>query len=374
MSNVVSICIDNRYVNAVRDSYNYISSLLIVITILFALGNIFNIEIFRLPLNIMYSYASIIIICGLVLLLNESTTKYIQLILSLVCFGILISNSVIAIENYLSLQGFLVAFITVIIIDYYLLSMEKINLSNVNIAPSVMKVIYDIFVCVIPIVCSGIIQWLNYNMYHQSIFDGILYFTYKVVAIFNSPITILLIIGLISACWLLGMNGASSINGLFRPFLMLLAMSNLMTGSDYIVTEQFFDMIWMGGSGSLLSCYFALLVSNSIESKQIADNSKSVIFFNINEPILYSVPVIGNKNMMLPFVIVPFVFAYIQYSAMANGVVPPPNGVIIPWITPPVLSGIIITGSIRGGVLQILNLLIGTLIYLPFVYRNFEKN
>lgn len=374
MSSVVGICIDNRYVNAVRDSYNYISSLLIVITILFALGNIFNVEIFRLPLNIMYSYASIIIICGLVLLLNDGITKYIQLILSLVSFGILISNSVIAIENYLSLQGFIVAFITVIIIDYYLLSMEKMKYLNTSIAPSVMKIVYDIFVCAIPIGCSAIIQWLNYNIYHQSIFDGILYITYRVVVLFNSPITILLIIGLISMCWIYGINGASSINGLFRPFLMLLAMSNLMAGSENIITEQFFDMIWMGGSGSLLSCYFALVISNSIESKQIANNSKAVIFFNINEPILYSLPVIGNKNMMLPFIIVPFVFGYIQYITMVNGIVPSPTGVIIPWITPPVLSGLIITGSIRGGVLQIFNLLIGTLIYLPFVYRNFEKD
>jgi PTS system cellobiose-specific IIC component len=41
--------------------------------------------------------------------------------------------------------------------------------------------------------------------------------------------------------------------------------------------------------------------------------------------------------------------------------------VFIPWTLPPVLSGFIVTGHLSGSVMQLLNLLIGAMLYLPFM-------
>ena len=43
------------------------------------------------------------------------------------------------------------------------------------------------------------------------------------------------------------------------------------------------------------------------------------------------------------------------------------TGVFIPWTLPPVISGFIVTGHLSGSVMQILNLLIGAMLYLPFM-------
>ncbi|EPN5138797.1 PTS lactose transporter subunit IIC, partial [Enterobacter hormaechei] len=43
------------------------------------------------------------------------------------------------------------------------------------------------------------------------------------------------------------------------------------------------------------------------------------------------------------------------------------TGVFIPWTLPPVISGFIVTGHLSGSVMQLINLLIGAMLYLPFM-------
>jgi PTS system cellobiose-specific IIC component len=74
-----------------------------------------------------------------------------------------------------------------------------------------------------------------------------------------------------------------------------------------------------------------------------------------------------NPIMLIPFNLVPLVLVTIQYVAMKIGAVAVTTGVFIPWTLPPVLSGFIVTGHLSGSVMQILNLLIGAMLYLPFM-------
>ena len=56
----------------------------------------------------------------------------------------------------------------------------------------------------------------------------------------------------------------------------------------------------------------------------------------------------------------------VSYFSMASGIVPFCSGVQLPWTTPVVVSGFLTTGW-RGSVLQIILLIIGVFIYMPFV-------
>jgi Phosphotransferase system cellobiose-specific component IIC len=40
---------------------------------------------------------------------------------------------------------------------------------------------------------------------------------------------------------------------------------------------------------------------------------------------------------------------------------------MLPWTTPPIISGWLTTGSWRGAALQIVEIIIGIMIYLPFI-------
>lgn len=45
----------------------------------------------------------------------------------------------------------------------------------------------------------------------------------------------------------------------------------------------------------------------------------------------------------------------------------------VTWTTPTILSGYIATGSIRGSIMQIINIIIGIFVYMPFI-KKYDKN
>ncbi|UPU40072.1 PTS sugar transporter subunit IIC [Erysipelothrix sp. Poltava] len=57
--------------------------------------------------------------------------------------------------------------------------------------------------------------------------------------------------------------------------------------------------------------------------------------------------------------------ALITYFAMASGLVPLTRSVAT-WTMPPVISGFLTTGSIRGSILQVILIALDILLYLPF--------
>jgi cellobiose PTS system EIIC component len=74
-----------------------------------------------------------------------------------------------------------------------------------------------------------------------------------------------------------------------------------------------------------------------------------------------------NPLMFIPFLLVPVVLTVTSYLALSLGIVPK-TVAIVPWTTPPIISGYLVTGgSWSGIVLQLVNLTIATLMYIPFL-------
>ncbi len=177
----------------------------------------------------------------------------------------------------------------------------------------------------------------------------------------------------LTSLWSVGINSGSMINGILRPFWLNNQTENIAALQQglplpHVITEQFFDMIWMGGSGVTLGLLIAMIItSKSRQNKAIAKLSFVPGCFNINEPVLFGLPVILNPIMLIPFNLVPLVMITTQYIAMSLDLVARPTGVVIPWTTPPVISGFLITGSLTGSLMQIVNLIIAALLFYPFV-------
>ena len=135
-----------------------------------------------------------------------------------------------------------------------------------------------------------------------------------------------------------------------------------------IVTKPFLDIfVFMGGSGASICLLVALLVaSKNNGSRRLAEISFVPGLFNINEILLFGLPVILNPIFFLPFILVPLVLTSTSYLAVYFGLVPVPVRELA-WTTPPILGGYFATGSLFGSLLQAFNLGLGTLIYIPFV-------
>lgn len=178
---------------------------------------------------------------------------------------------------------------------------------------------------------------------------------------------------MISLFWFFGIHGDSIVSSVMGPIWQTLSAQNLAQTQEglaatNIITQQFRDVYLIAGgtgfTGALLISIF--MVAKSTRLKQLAKLASPAAIFNINEPVIFGLPIVLNPLMLIPFLLTPMVLCTITYVVIALGWVPPTSGVAIPWTTPIFISGFLTTG-ISGVVLQAVNLVVATAIYTPFV-------
>ncbi|MCF8779186.1 EAL domain-containing protein [Vibrio sp. IRLE0018] len=138
-----------------------------------------------------------------------------------------------------------------------------------------------------------------------------------------------------------------------------------------ILTSNFYDIYaGIGGAGNTLSlviCMVLLTKHKAYRSLGLAVLLLSV--FNINEPVIFGLPIMFNPILIVPFLLVPVFGLVVAYYATFFGLVPPISAVIS-WMSPPIWSGYIATGGhLSAAILQIIIILAGILIYYPFFRR-----
>lgn len=179
----------------------------------------------------------------------------------------------------------------------------------------------------------------------------------------------------IQLLWFIGLHGQNIVFAVFNPIYIAATFANLEATTagepvPYIITGTFITAF-------VSMSFFSLVVATAISAKsaQLKAVSKVSIppaIFNISEPMVFGAPVMLNVMIVIPWVINMVVYLLIPYVMMVTGICPPPTGADIPWTVPPIISGWLVTGSPMGAVAQIINIVVGTFIFLPFV-RIYDK-
>ncbi len=89
--------------------------------------------------------------------------------------------------------------------------------------------------------------------------------------------------------------------------------------------------------------------------------------FNINEPIIFGMPVVYNPILAIPFMLAPIVSASIAFLAVSSGLV---GKAIVqtPWPSPAGLGAFVGSGGdIKAGILAIVCVLVSFAIWFPFI-------
>lgn len=184
---------------------------------------------------------------------------------------------------------------------------------------------------------------------------------------------VLIAMGFQHVFWFFGINGGSIVGSIMQPILTPLSMENLaayQAGNPlpHVINQQFYDLFTtFGGAGSTLSMVIAMVLF--CKSKRIKDLSRisfAPALFGINEPIIFGLPIVLNPMILIPFLLTPLINILVSYFVMLSGLVPFCSGVSLPWTTPVIISGFLTTGW-RGALLQLILLIGGIFIYMPFV-------
>ncbi|WP_179395940.1 PTS sugar transporter subunit IIC [Lacticaseibacillus absianus] len=189
-------------------------------------------------------------------------------------------------------------------------------------------------------------------------------------------------IALVSLFWFVGIHGANVVNSVISPLWLMNTDANRvlfkaghldLEHGGHIISQGFIDnFVYMGGGGATLGLVLAigLLVVMRRASKQLEILAPLTItpgLFNINEPTMFGLPIVLNTTLLIPFIVAPMINAVTTYFAMKTGIVPLATGVLVPWTMPPVLSGFLATNSWTGSLLQLINIVLDVLVYLPFL-------
>lgn len=188
------------------------------------------------------------------------------------------------------------------------------------------------------------------------------------------------IVGLQSLLFWAGIHGPNVVNGVATPMMMANTLDNqalLDAGQSLLnnpaakfMTMQVNDVfVKSGGCGLTLGLIIAsYMVAKSEQLTSLIKMATVPGIFNINEPIIFGLPIVFNPFLLVPFILVPLVALIITYAAMMIGFLSPMGAVQVPWTTPPIIAGLLLDGW-QGAVIQIINLVMAVLVYLPFVKK-----
>ncbi len=232
-----------------------------------------------------------------------------------------------------------------------------------------------IFPCLFAIVIFAIINLIFVSIFNVS---GIQEFFIIICSsifdhIGNEFIRGLLFILISSILWFFGIHGSNILEGVaekyFIPVIFQNAAANF-AGEEVtqIVSKTFIDVfVLMGGCGTTLCLLISLFIFSKRRcNKRLSKYAIIPMLFNINETMVFGLPIIFNTYFLIPFILTPLTCYIISYLATYWHLVPIAISEVN-WTTPVLLGGYATTHSIAGSLLQLCNLIAGVFIYMPFI-------
>ncbi|EKT58257.1 PTS N,N'-diacetylchitobiose transporter subunit IIC [Providencia burhodogranariea] len=186
-----------------------------------------------------------------------------------------------------------------------------------------------------------------------------------------------------SLLWFFGIHGSLALTALDSGIMTPWALENVSLFTQYgsvdaaIAAGKSFHMwakpmldsyVFLGGTGATLGLIIAIFIaSRRADHRQVAKLALPASIFQINEPIIFGLPIIMNPVMFIPFILIQPLLAGIMVAAYYLGIIPPVTN-IAPWTMPTGLGAFFNTnGSIAALLLALFNLGVSVLVYLPFV-------
>lgn len=170
-----------------------------------------------------------------------------------------------------------------------------------------------------------------------------------------------------------GIHG-TSLTSWFIPLLTSASAANLEAyaagmEATYIVDRAVFDMTQIGGIGSTLAIAVMLaLFAKSKRLKQVGRVAVVPQLFNINEPVLFGMPILLNPVCFIPYILGTFVSTTGTYIAVATGFIGHSNGTQVSWCIPTYISTALTnTTPLRAVIFLVAMTVVIGLIWYPFM-------
>lgn len=250
---------------------------------------------------------------------------------------------------------------------------------TIKMPSSVPKLVSDSFFSFIPIAVALIAAFAIRMIFEATSFETVNNLIYQVL---QKPLTSLgtslpatIIVGiLVNLFWFFGLHGHVIVGSVMVPIWNAQSFDNLaafQAGKElpHLVTGQFTDFFVLNGGYLSIPVLISLLFlfKKRTDWNDLGKIALAPGIFGVYEPLIFGLPIMLNPIMFIPLVATPIITTTLSYLAMNLGLVPFTTGVALPYTMPLIVSGAIVTNSIRGAILQIVLLIILTFMWYVFL-------
>ena len=186
----------------------------------------------------------------------------------------------------------------------------------------------------------------------------------------QSPMTVIVVFTLANLLWFFGIHPSPIINIFFAVMapVFLANINAFIAGQALPYPEIMFfsSIIMVGGTGNTIGLAFCMLRAKSERYKSLGKLGVVPSIFNINEPLIFGVPIMLNPIFFIPLVSSTAVGGLVLHLFYKVGFLNYYNPTVeLPWATPPVVAETFY-GGIRFGLAMIAVVIALTLLYYPF--------
>lgn len=184
----------------------------------------------------------------------------------------------------------------------------------------------------------------------------------------TTPITVMVWCMLRAVFWFFGIH-PSPLNAMYYPLNAIAIAANVEAFTAGLpLPYKVFTMVssfgLIGGTGSTLGMNIAMFrVAKSERYKALRKVAIVPSIFNINEPLVFGVPMMYNPLMLIPSLIAPMVGTLI--CVLFSGLINLNPTVTIAWVVPMPITGFL-WGGLWFGLAVIIAIILQAFVYLPF--------
>lgn len=263
--------------------------------------------------------------------------------------------------KFMGAQGLFVAILVGLLVGEFMAILSKSKKLEIKMPDQVPPAVSRSFKVLLPIIIITLsFSILNFMIKKVSP-GGLHEWVYTVI---QSPLTklgqnigsVIVLALLCQVLWAMGIHGPNTIAAVRDTMFAEAGNANMLYiaehgtawGAPYPITYSgLFDAFGAyGGSGATLGLIIAIILfSKAKEQKSIAKLSLAPGLFNINEMVIFGLPIVLNPIYIIPFVLAPIVNIIIGYSAVCIFKIIPPVAYGVPWTTPGPLVPFLGTGG-----------------------------
>ena len=275
------------------------------------------------------------------------------------------AGSTVVSLDYLGSHGVFLAFILGIMATKINIALVERNIT-IKMPAGVPENVTQCFTSIIPGAVIALVSSLLRGLFTMTPWGNIIDAVYALLQTPLANITgslggFIILLLLAQVLWFFGVHGSYTVLAILYPLWFTYLPDNTAAAAaglpiPHMWNTSMYDFACNGGAGCTLGLVIVMFLF--AKSKRYKEFSKIVLpcgIFNINEPLIYGMPLMLNFTMLIPFIV----------AAIMLGLMPCPTG-LIGMNTMPIFVYGVIQGSWKIGVYQILMTIMSAAIWYPF--------